>query len=248
MASRKSKQKRGPKDVLASRSTAATAKKGFKRAPTELDELLRLANLEVPPDWDFLPHNLPENLSDLPPAIRLELFDHMQNPEAWHVPLEEMVGKIRARIREGKLPEPNRPDYSEKYLRQSFPRIEQGAHYGRIFQAKENLNRIVAVNERKLPIVRLIGEIMATTNPDGTGSMTYDEFTEILQSIDMEYIRRCKYEKCGKFFYAYRFQQPGCGPEHSEILRKQRKADRDKANKLLKLKGKTKRAQTARKR
>jgi hypothetical protein len=234
------------KRLQASQGTAATAKKGFKRATNELAGLLRLANLDIPASFDYLPPSLPPDISELPPAIRLELSDHMRQPKTWHLQIEEMIGEIRRRVERGKLPDPTRPDYSEKYLRQSFPLMEQGTHYRRIVQARENFERIVAVNEKRLPYVNLIGEILTFKNPDGTASLGYDDFTEILREIDIEYIRRCALEECGKFFYAYRFQQPGCGPEHSALARKRRKAQRDKENKQFK--NKKKRADSARKR
>jgi hypothetical protein len=223
------------KRLQASPGTAATAKKGFRRATDELAELLRLANLEIPSGLD-LPASLPLDISELPPAIRLELSDHMRQPETWHLRIEEMIGKIRERVKKGALPDPGRPDYSEKYLRQSFPAIEQGTHYGRIVQAQENFGRIVAVNEKRLPYMNLIGEILTFKNPDGTASLGYDDFTEILREIDIEYIRRCGYEKCRRYFYAYRFKQPGCGPEHSALLRKRRKAEKDRQAKTRKRK------------
>lgn len=232
-------QKLKTKTLHTSRGTAATAKKGFKRATPELAELLRLANL-VPRDSDFLPPSLPPDVSELPDAIRLELSDHMRRPETWHMPFNKMIQGIRERARRRDLPDPSRPDHSEKYLRLAFPLMEQGAHYRRIFQAEANIDLIVEVNEQRLPYVRLIGEIGVFRKPDGTVELTYDDLNKILQEIDIEYIRRCGYEKCRRYFYAYRFKQPGCCAEHSTILRKARKAERDKDNRGLKMKRATK--------
>lgn len=242
--------------MQASRGTAATAKKGFRRASEKLTELIRMANL-VPRDssrsiilnddrWEKsrLPPTLPPDISVLPDAMRLELADHMSHPERWHLDLEKMLRQIRERVAKGNLPDPAKPDYSEKYLRQSFPTMEKATHYQRIWQAHENLERIVAVNESRLPWIQLVSEIGAFKEPDGTVTLSYDDFTEVIAEHDLEYIRRCPYEQCRLFFYAYRFQQPGCGPEHNDLLRKRRKAARDKKNKALK----QKRASKARRR
>lgn len=233
-----SRQITADKALQTPRGELGAARKGFKRPTPELKELLRLANL-VPPDIDpayNLPYSLPEDPSELPSAVRLELFEHLQHPERWHVPLERMVEEIRERIRQGKLPDPNRPDYSEKYLRQSHARMEQAAHYRRIFRARENFGRLVA----GLPYVGLIGEIGAVRTPDGKTIITFDDdITQVLQDKknDLTYLRRCPIETCRKFFFAGRMQQPGDTPAHSDAIRKRKKRERDKAN--LEYKNKT---------
>lgn len=216
--------------VKASLGTVIRRSKGKKFPTREVREIVRLANL-VPYEQP-LPTAMPADVSELPDAIRLELADHMRHPKAWHIPLEKIVKEIRHRNKLRQIPDRNKPDYSEKYLRRFHPIMEQGAHYRRIIQARENLDRLVAVNEQVLPHVNLVGEVGLFRKPDGSISLEYDDFTESLRDkrVRIAYLRRCKHRKCGRFFYATRLPQPGCIPAHSTLVRKERKRKRDKDN------------------
>jgi hypothetical protein len=88
---RKTKQNAAKNPVQASRGTAATARKGFKRAPRDLEEWIRLANLVQPgalPDrLDlFVPGTWPsilEKIAKLEDPLRSELLAHSKLSERW---------------------------------------------------------------------------------------------------------------------------------------------------------------------
>lgn len=106
--------------------------------------------------------------------------------------------------------------------------------YRLILNARENLHDLV---EDPPDLLRLRFQVDFGRGQDGklelrgVNEWSWDNWTiKALLSAEVDYLSRCAYGKCGKFFYAVRLGQPGCNPQHSNIIRKQRKRDRDKAN------------------
>lgn len=219
---RNPKHKLNHRTVLTPRETVAATRKGFKRPSPELAELLRLANL--------VPSN--EELPQLRYAWGAVLVGEARmSPTAYN--LRKMIGSLPDAIRldiienAGLITEPT----SDPYSREFQNCLAAYRRYQTIVDARENLQRLIDRSPGPLHLqveaTRENGRLKLQPAED-------DWAVKALLSAELDYLSRCAYDKCGRFFYAVRRGQPGCKPEHSDIIRKQRKRKRDKANNELK--------------
>lgn len=225
-------QKPHAKALLTPRDERATTIKGFKRPSPELAELLRLANL-VPTSEEL-------------PQLRhrwgaVLIGDARMSPDAYN--LRKMIGSLPDAIRLDIL-ENARLRTEPTWDREFQNCLAAYTRYQTIVDARENLRRLID----RLP-GPLHFQVEATRENGKLKLQPADDDWAVraLLSAELDYLSRCAYDKCERFFYAVRRGQPGCTPEHSDIIRKQRKRKRDKENRELKETRKKKRAKTMRK-
>jgi hypothetical protein len=210
----------GKNPLQTPRETPVTASKGLKRPSPELAELLRLTNL-VPTDMEL-------------PEIKLESSLTKSLAEMGEEQMASLPDPIRLYLREFPYPR----DWSE-----GTKTIMMFALYSVIRNARGNLRRIIDGTREPLRF-----QAEAKRGAKGKLELHPDWTVKALLTAEIDYLARCAYSKCGKFFYAGRLGQPGCIPDHSDIIRKQRKRDREKEALRLHAEGKVKPRKNNRKR
>lgn len=188
----------------------------------DLVEFIRLANLV--PEGTWLPPDLLPNLGS---------SGQINVGSTWPELLEriqDLPERVRQELIERSRMEPATPEEREivgyDYEPELFRFSEVLQHYEKIRIAYYNLRGLTRGTASLDPLENLLHALLYAKLP---------------------YLRRCGYEKCGKIFYASKFRQPGCTPEHSSNIRKANKRKRDNANRNDP-KIKKKRAMAARKR
>ena len=110
--------------------------------------------------------------------------------------------------------------------------------------------RVAQVSERYNKIRSAYWLLRMVSQSEAKSIEPLEELVSILRRADLSYLRQCDY--CQQIFYATKSIQPGCTPDHSTKLRKQRKYKKDveRRHPLWRLRqtGPKKRAKTASKR
>ncbi len=197
------------------------AGRGLKQAPPGLAEFIRLANLV--PEGTWLPPELLPNLNTLTRTPDGKL----QGGGTWAELLEriqDLPEAVRAELIEWSRVQPAPED------RVFFDRDPDGYRFDEVLMHYEKI-RTAYNNLRGLT----------------RGTASLDPLENLLHALlyaDVEYLRRCPKEDCGKIFYAGKRTQVGCIEAHSDAVRKKNKRERDKLNRQ----NAKKRAKTASKR
>ncbi len=178
------------------------AARGFKRPPRDLSEWIRLANLIRPGQ------QLPE------------LFGGGQI--SWPVVLE-WIAQLEDPLRSEMLAYSELPEGWESQSENI------GSYFGVNKTRPAEVVRILRTQDHFIRIQIAVTYIRLLVRPEAEGTLDrFESFIASLRYAELSYLRQC--EVCSDVFYAKRKTQLGCTPEHSSIIRKRRKRERDKAN------------------